>query len=125
MFGKDIITSNNKRIPFFVYLSEQEEELCAEEFLYKYRKACSEYEKYIEENTPRWRQEGAQKRKRREDCGISRRELSEKMGVSEQTIAKFERGEPVRSRRMFSVAYDTAIDLILLEREQRLLIPCT
>ena len=118
MFGKDIITSSNKKIPFFVYLSEQEEKLCAEEFLYKYRKACSEYEKYIEENTPLWRQEGVQKRKRRENHKISRREMRDKMGVSEQTIAKFERGEPVRSRRMFSKSFDTSIDCILLEREK-------
>lgn len=32
MFAKDIITNNNKRIPFFVYLSEQEKNYVQKNF---------------------------------------------------------------------------------------------
>lgn len=50
--------------------------------------------------------------------------MTEKMGISEQTIAKFESGGSVRSRNMLSKAFDTAIDCILLEREKAELRSC-
>lgn len=82
------------------------------------REAHLRHLKRIEENTPLWQQEGAEKRRRRDNHKITRQEMKEKMGISEQTIAKFENGGSVRSRNMLSKSFDTAIDCILLEREK-------
>lgn len=63
-----------------------------------------------------WEKEGQEFRAVREDLKISRNELSRHIGISDQVIAKFEKGQPVRSRNMLKQSYQTSLELIQLQR---------
>ena len=82
----------------------------------KIKAAHQRHLEHIEEMTPTWQAEGAEFRKVREDLNISRRELSQHIGISDQVIAKFEKGLSVRSRNMLRQSFKTSIELIQLKR---------
>ena len=63
-----------------------------------------------------WTKEGKKFRAVREDLHISRSTLSRYIGISDQVIAKFEKGKSVRSRNMLKHSYQTSLKLIQLER---------
>ena len=83
------------------------------------REAQDRHRLYVAENTPLWRQEGAQMRARRESQKISQAELSELVGVCTQTLGRLEGGKPVK-RHMMKKSYDTAMNFILLQRKLEL-----
>ena len=84
------------------------------------REAQDRHRLYVAENTPLWRQEGAQMRARRESQKISQAELSELVGVCTQTLGRLEGGKPVKRRNMMKKSYDTAMNFILLQRKLEL-----
>lgn len=79
------------------------------------RKIKCAHEKHLEnvkKNKPLWEEEGRKLRDKRELHEISRLELSEWIGICEQTIAKLESGRYVRSRKILVGSYKMAIELI-------------
>ena len=82
----------------------------------KVKAAYQKHLEHIEAMTPTWQTEGRDFRKVREDLKISRRELSQHIGISDQVIAKFEKGLSVRSRNMLKQSYSTSLELIQLKR---------
>lgn len=63
----------------------------------------------LETMRPLWATEGLNFRGIRENLKISRRELSRHIGISDQVIAKFEKGQFVRSRNMLKQSYKTSL----------------
>ena len=86
------------------------------------RESYRRYKKYVAKNTPLWQKEGAEMKAIREEQGISQKYLGELVGVSSQTIAKMEKGKPVRSRIMLITSCKTVMKLLppeeQLEEEQ-------
>ena len=82
----------------------------------KVKDAHQKHLDYVEEMTPTWQAEGLEFRAVREDLKISRRELSDYIGVCDQVIAKFEKGLSVRSRNMLMHSFKTSLELIQLKR---------
>lgn len=71
---------------------------------------------FIESMRPSWELEGQKFKIIREDLKISRKELSSYIGISDQVIAKFEKGKSVRSRNMLKTSYQTSLQLIQFKR---------
>lgn len=63
----------------------------------------------IERMTPIWEEEGKKLRHLRESNNISRKTLSCYVGISDQVIAKVEKGKSVRSRNMLVQSIKTSI----------------
>ena len=82
----------------------------------KVKAAHQKHIAHVEEMKPVWQTEGRDFRKVREDLKISRRELSQCVGVCDQVIAKFEKGLSVRSRHMLMQSFKTSLELIQLKR---------
>ena len=82
----------------------------------KVKAAHKKHLAHIEAMKPVWQAEGRDFRKVREDLKVSRRELSQHIGISDQVIAKFEKGLSVRSRHMLKQSYSTSLELIQLKR---------
>lgn len=82
----------------------------------KVKAAHKKHLAHIEAMTPIWQTEGLKFRAVREDLKVSRRELSQHIGISDQVIAKFEKGLSVRSRHMLRQSYQTSLELIQLKR---------
>ena len=78
----------------------------------KVKAAHKKYLEKIERMTPQWIRTGEEFRAEREKFNISRKQLSRYMGISPQVIAKFEKGQSIRSRNMFQQSYLTALELI-------------
>ena len=87
-----------------------------EELGAKVKAAHKKHLAHIEAMKPVWQAEGRDFRKVREDLKVSRRELSQHIGISDQVIAKFEKGLSVRSRHMLKQSYSTSLELIQLKR---------
>ncbi len=87
-----------------------------EELGAKVKAAHQKHLQHIEVMTPTWQAEGRDFRNVRENLNISRRELSKHIGISDQVIAKFEKGLSVRSRNMLKHSYSTSLELIQLRR---------
>lgn len=87
-----------------------------EELGAKVKAAHKKHLAHIEAMTPIWQTEGLKFRAVREDLKVSRRELSQHIGISDQVIAKFEKGLSVRSRNMLKQSYSTSLELIQLKR---------
>ena len=80
------------------------------------REAHEKHLEKIKELTPQWIITGKKFKQARKKLNISRKELSKYIGISEQVIAKFEKGQSVRSRNMLQQSYQTAMDLIQIQR---------
>lgn len=103
-------------------LSEENKTVSNDYLAEQLRESYRRYKKYVAKNTPLWQQEGAEMRAIREEQGISQKYLGELVGVSSQTIAKMEKGKPVRSRIMLITSCKTVMKLLppeeQLEEEQ-------
>lgn len=80
------------------------------------RDAHQKHLEYVESMRPIWEEEGRELRNIRENLNISRNEISERVGVCTQVIAKFEKGKSVRSRNMLKQSYQTSLELIQLKK---------
>ncbi|MBP3232792.1 MAG: helix-turn-helix transcriptional regulator [Anaerovibrio sp.] len=65
----------------------------------------------------RWKQFGEKCRNTRLALGITLVELATKVGCSPKTLSKFEAGKKLLWRRVIETGYDTAIKLIMAERQ--------
>lgn len=87
-----------------------------EELGAKVKAAHKKYLQHVESMRPIWTLEGQNFRTIREDLKVSRRELGAYIGISDQVIAKFEKGQSVRSRNMLKQSYQTSLELIQSKR---------
>ncbi|MBR6013598.1 MAG: helix-turn-helix transcriptional regulator [Selenomonadaceae bacterium] len=87
-----------------------------EELGAKVKAAHQKHIEHVEAMRPVWEKEGQEFRAVREDLKVSRSELSQHIGISDQVIAKFEKGQSVRSRNMLKQSYQTSLKLIQHER---------
>ena len=94
----------------------KEDFISNEELGAKVKAAHQKHLAHIEAMTPVWQTEGLKFRAVREDLKVSRRELSQHIGVCDQVIAKFEKGLSVRSRHMLIQSFKTSLELIQLKR---------
>ena len=103
-------------------LSEENKTVSNDYLAEQLRESYRRYKKYVAKNTPLWQKEGAEMKAIREEQGISQKYLGELVGVSSQTIAKMEKGKPVRSRIMLITSCKTVMKLLppeeQLEEEQ-------
>jgi len=98
-------------------ISKSESEISNDYLAEKVRESYNRYKLHVEENTPRWQEEGLEMKNMREKLGLSQKHLGEFVGVSPQTIAKMEKGKPVRSRKMLMTSCKTIMDYASSERE--------
>lgn len=98
-------------------ISKSEFEISNDYLAEQLRKSYIRYKEYVTKNTPSWQQEGAEMRAIREEHGISQRYLGELVGVSSQTIAKMEKGKPIRSRIMLITSCKTVMSLLPVEEQ--------
>lgn len=116
----DVTIGQNRTMPLATLMKQKEQELSDIEIGKKVRISWLKYQEYVAENTPLWQQEGDKLRDKRKAQKISQKELSQYIGICPQTLAKLEKGEPVRSRKMMKQSYETSCELITLKREQTL-----
>ena len=79
------------------------------------------HRKYVEEHTKEWQDIGTKLRNARDSLNVSRRQMRSLIGISEATIARFERGLPIKARKIVEAAYRNALRLIQLQRQQSLM----
>lgn len=79
------------------------------------------HRKHIQEHTKEWQDTGTKLRNARDSLNVSRRQMRSLIGISEATIARFERGLPVKARNIVEHAYRTALRLVQLQRQQALM----
>ena len=116
----DVILSSRECIPRAVYMNKYGKEMNDAELGAFIRKSQEEYMKSVEENTPYWQEEGETFRKARQALNISQRELAAGIGVSAMTVGKYEKGKPVRSRKMLRQSGINVMELTQLKREKEL-----
>lgn len=116
----DVVLNSGQYIPQAMYMNKYGKEMSDAELGAIVRKNHNEYMKSIEENTPRWQEEGKAFRKARQGLNISQRDLAEGIGVSPVTVGKYEKGKPVRSRKMLRQSGISVMKLIQLKREAEL-----
>ena len=116
----DIVLSSGEYIPRATYMEKYGKEMSDAELGAVVRKNHNEYLKKIEENTPYWQEEGEAFRKARQALNISQRELAAGIGVSAMTVGKYEKGKPVRSRKMLRQSGINVMELTQLKREKEL-----
>lgn len=75
---------------------------------------------YVAEHTQEWKDTGTRFRNARDALNISRRQMRSLIGISEATIARFERGHSIKARNIVETAYRTALRFVQLQREQSL-----
>ena len=78
------------------------------------------HRQYVAEHAQEWQDTGTRFRNARDALNISRRQMRPLIGISEATIARFERGRPIKARTIVEAAYRTALNLVQLQREQSL-----
>jgi len=78
------------------------------------------YRQYVEEHTKEWQDTGTKLRNARDTLNFSRRQMRSLIGISEATIARLERGLPIKARNIVEHAYRTALRLVQLQRQQAL-----
>jgi len=78
------------------------------------------HHQYVAEHAQEWQDIGARFRNARDSLNISRRQMRSLIGISEATIARFERGYSIKTRNIVETAYRTALRFVQLQREQSL-----
>lgn len=116
----DVILREGECIPRAVYMNKYGKRMSDAELGAFVRKNHKKYMKKVEENTPYWQEEGEAFRKARQALNISQRELAERIGVSPITVGKYEKGKPVRSRKMLRQSGISVMELTQLKREKEL-----
>lgn len=116
----DVVLDSGQYMPRAVYINKYGKEMSDAELGAVVRKNHKKYMKKVEENTPYWQEEGEAFRKARQALNISQRELAEGIGVSPITVGKYEKGKPVRSRKMLRQSGISVMELTQLKREKEL-----
>lgn len=116
----DVVLNSGQYMPRAVYINKYGKEMSDAELGAVVRKNHREYLKTIEKNTPLWQEEGESFRQARQALNISQRELAEGIGVSPMTVGKYEKGKPVRSRKMLRQSGINVMELTQLKREKEL-----
>ena len=116
----DVVLDSGQYMPRAVYINKYGKEMSDAELGAVVRKNHKKYMKNVEENTPYWQEEGEAFRKARQALNISQRELAEGIGVSPITVGKYEKGKPVRSRKMLRQSGISVMELTQLKREKEL-----
>ena len=116
----DVVLDSGQYMPFTVHMNKYGKEMSDAELGALVRKNHKKYMKKVEENTPYWQEEGEAFRKARQVLNISQRELAEGIGVSPITVGKYEKGKPVRSRKMLRQSGISVMELTQLKREKEL-----
>lgn len=70
-----------------------------------------------QENKRIWEKDGSEVQRQRVALKISRRELAKRIGFCDKTIARYEKGLPIRNRRIMEVVYQTGLECIALKRQ--------
>ena len=70
-----------------------------------------------QENKRIGEKEGSDAKRQRVALKISRRELAEKIGFCDKTIARYEKGLPIQKRRIMEVVFQTGLECIALKRQ--------
>lgn len=112
----DIEVRQGGYIPLTAYIEKYGEEISDEKLGAMVRKNYERYQKSIEENKEKWKEEGEQFKKARKTLNITQRELAECIGVHPITVGKYEKGAAIRSRKMFRNAGITSMKYIQMER---------
>lgn len=79
------------------------------------------HRQYIAEHAQEWQDTGTRFRNARDALNISRRQMRPLIGISEATIARFERGRPIKARTIVEAAYRTALRLVQLQQQMSLI----
>ena len=77
------------------------------------------HREYVIQQTPFWEEEGKLLKYVRTTYGITQKEVSDRIGVSVQTIHKLESGKSVRCRKMMIKSYESALELTELQKSHK------
>lgn len=116
----DVILDSGQYMPRAVYMNKHGEELSDAALGAIVRKNHEEYMKLVAANTEKWQQEGESFRKARQALSITQKEIAEGIGVSPITVSNYEKGKPVRSRKMLRRSGITVMELEQLKRSKEL-----
>ena len=72
-------------------------------------------------NTKLWQETGARFRALRENFHVSRADFCKLIGICEKTLARFEHGLNVKSRKIIENSYMTALHKVMLQQQVALL----
>ena len=106
------IKFENNLMPLFAYLDQYGKVINDTELGAKIREAYEACKRSSKVKEPIRAAEGAKLKEQRERLHISRREMSEWIGISEQTVANMEKGKPVQSPNMMTQAYKHGLKYI-------------
>lgn len=70
-----------------------------------------------QENKQIWEKEGRDAQRQRVSLKISLRDLAARIGFCDKTISKYEKGLPIRNRRIMKVVYQTGLAYIAFKRQ--------
>ena len=76
---------------------------------------------YVAANTKLWQETGARFRALRENFHVSRADFCKLIGICEKTLARFENGLNVKSRKIIENSYMTALHKVQLQQQVVLL----
>ena len=113
----DVLIGKKSNMPTIAFIADYGDSTSDSELGAKVREAYENYQKYVEANKETWQREGAELREVRKIMDISQCTMSQLIGVHPNTLAKMERGEPVRSRKMMKQACNTAIKFVDAHRQ--------
>ena len=106
------IKVGNNFIPLFVYLDNYGDDVDNTELGAKIREAYEACKRSSKVKESIRAEEGTKLKEQRERLHISRRKMSEWIGVSEQTVGNMEKGKPVQSPNMMIQAYKHGLKYI-------------
>lgn len=76
---------------------------------------------FVAANTKLWQENGARFRALRENFHVSRADFCKLIGICEKTLARFEHGLNVKSRKIIENSYMTALHKVQLQQQVVLL----
>ena len=103
------IKVGNNFMPLFSYLANYGDDISDTEIGAKVREAYEACKKSSKVKELIRAEEGSKLKEERERLHISRRKMSEWIGVSEQTVGNMEKGKPVQSPNMMIQAYKNGL----------------
>lgn len=101
-----VINKSNLCMPVHAYINKYGDLISDAQLGAAVRRNHEEYERRMEETRPEREAEGRVLRALREQLRIPRTEMARQMDISPQTINNFEKGEPIRSRKVIKKFYD-------------------
>ncbi len=75
------------------------------------------HRQYVAEHSKEWQDIGNRFRNARDALNLSRRQMRSLIGISEATIARFERGHSIKARKIVEFSYRNALRLVQLQRQ--------